>query len=320
MKHFGWKAWRRLLARKRGHGLEREVLKFLHSPVSLRLLAKAVASRVAAPGYQVTVQSIWIDGTPQATFTDAAGSLINCELADLLLLVRVVIPGWAHSERGLLLQAKLSPRHNRLTSGSSTKKERRLLERINRNLALELHKNTARTSPIGRYTLGHCIYGYTGLRDCAQYLLAPKAAGWVDVPNTFAPYQVGWPNAYPFPRLTGLSDLSEAAIRVGIGRIGRAVEDPAMCEWSRLVEDLRGDYTGVAMPGYGHERVERGGVVCFLASSGVANSFSYGWSEQIPDGYFPGSNNPAAVNFQRPPSIPIMIVTIQAPEGVEQRL
>lgn len=165
------------------------------------------------PCWRVHVESVWVDGTPQASFTCAAGLSGNCELADLLLLVRREQPtGLLVDERSLLLQAKVTPRHNRLTSGASTRLERRLLERLDRTVALDLHRDTARTSAIGSYVLGASQTGtLVGLQDCARYVLAPKAATWKGVYiGTYPPYQVGWPNWIQGPVLhkpRGLVDV-----------------------------------------------------------------------------------------------------------------
>lgn len=180
MAHFGWINWNRLhtqqVAGLLPHGREREALKFLHRRSSLSVLAARVAAQ--SPGLVVQAESIWVDGTPQTTFTDSAGKVANCELADLLLIVRKEeTNGTLLSERALLLQAKITPKSNRLTSGSSTKLERRLLEKVNRLIPLHLHRDTARTNLINTYLLGAEASGAAiGLNDCARYLLAPKGA------------------------------------------------------------------------------------------------------------------------------------------------
>jgi hypothetical protein len=161
------------------------MLKFLHRRSSLDVLARRIAR--AAPNYAVKVESVWVDGTPQATFTDISGMSSNCELADLLLLVRKEQPtGTFVEERGLLLQGKITPKYNRLTSGSSTILERRLLERIDRASQLQLHRDTQRNSLLGTFTLGaSSLTGPHGLKDCARYLLAPSSkrtrpvSGWL---------------------------------------------------------------------------------------------------------------------------------------------
>lgn len=260
MSHFGWNNWKRLFtAYKNGqlkHGLEREVLKYLHRESSLHMLARFL--RTHLPNWCIRVDSIWVDGTPQASFTDVAGTA-NCELADLLLIVRWEDhTGCLINEQALLLQAKITPRHNRLTSGASTKLERRLLEQMQRGLDLHLHRDTARTSLIGKYVLGTSPTGdKTGLKDCARYLLAPKGIKWLKNAEGRSPYQVGWPKSYPYPELSKKQyGFMEAALALGaLKTLGRSVTNPPADAWSQLVADLRGGYINSFMPGYGHNRI-----------------------------------------------------------------
>jgi hypothetical protein len=81
MSHFGWLNFWRLHAKQVAgllpHVREREILKFLHRRSSLDVLARKVAR--LAPGFVVKVESVWVDGTPQATFIDVSGKNYNCE-------------------------------------------------------------------------------------------------------------------------------------------------------------------------------------------------------------------------------------------------
>lgn len=319
MSHLGWINWNRLHARYKAgllpHGLEREALKYLHRKSSLNLLARRIAS--ACPGLAVRAESIWIDGTPQATFTDMSGQTANCELADLLLIVRKELPtGQLIDENALLLQAKVTPKYNRLTSGSSTKLERRLLENVNRTLQIDLHRDTQRKNLINTYVLGPGAYGAIGLKDCARYLLVPKGAAWANAGFSFPPYQVGWPRSMPGPFLTKPIGFVDAALGIGVrGTLGRPVTASPTDVWSKMISDLRGAYVGVVMPGYGHGRIHVG--TAFMSVSGLA------WLSSTPSF---GRPRPVLMSRRdlppldiehladRPPAIPIVFVILTGDE------
>ncbi|MBT9097441.1 hypothetical protein KFZ76_06915 [Methylovulum psychrotolerans] len=230
-------------------------LSYLHSRYSLNGLARAVAHKLGKSGKhcEVSVESIWIDGTPQAKAQTSSGAIVNCELADLLFLLEEKdVSGMVQKETALLIQGKATPKYNKLTSGSSTKKERKLLESMDRSMPLVLFKDTKSSSKsqIGSYILG-CIP--LGLGDCSRYLLMPKSAAWfAPCYLSIAPFQVGWPSSINSPYLKRPRSVVEAIQRMALfGDIGKEVIDPSKCEWSRLVNDLRGNYAGIHMAGYG---------------------------------------------------------------------
>lgn len=315
MSHFGWIAWNRLhtayMAGKLQHGLEREALKYLHRTSSLSVLAHRLAHHM--PNWRIHIESIWIDGTPQASFTDAVGNLGNCELADLLLLVRREQPnGFLIDERSLLLQAKVTPRHNRLTSGTSTRLERRLFERVDRTLALNLHRDTARTSMIGSYILGASEAGHlVGLKDCARYVLAPKAATWKGVcPTcTYPPYQVGWPYSIQRPELYKPRGLVDTVLAIGLhGTLGRIVLAPPNDQWSQLVADLRGAYVTTFMSGYKQHRMHQANAF-LITSSGPG---FWGSGSLVAPPRSPSVDIEQLV--ERPPDIPVVTITLRSRE------
>lgn len=276
MKRFGWGQWNRLHSQfknRKLRSIERWGLSYLHSICSLDGLAQSVAKVLGDSGKHcsVSVESIWIDGTPQAKAQIGSGGVVKCELADLLFLLEEKnTSGHIQRETALLVQGKATPRYNKLTSGSSTKKERQLLEGMDRSKPLELYKDTRSSSgaQIGSYILGGIPWG---LGDCSRYLLMPKAAAW-SVPAwlTIAPFQVGWPKTKCSPYLKGPRGVVEAIQRMAlVGDIGKVVIDPSKCEWSRLVEDLRGNYARIYMSGYGGQprhNTSRS-VMCFASSS-----------------------------------------------------
>ena len=276
MKRFGWGQWKKRypeFKNRKLRSIERWGLCYLHSRYSLDGLAWSVAEVLGKSGKHghVSVQSIWIDGTPQAEAQIGGGVKVKCELADLLFLLEEKnTSGHIQRETALLIQGKATPKYNKLTSGSSTKKERQLLEGIDRSNPLDLYKDTRGSSgaKIGSYTLGGIHHG---LSDCSRYLLMPKAAAWFwPYPLTIAPFQVGWPKSKLSPYLKAPRGVVEAIQRMALfGDIGKVVIDPSKCEWSRLVNDLRGNYAGTYMSGYGGQprhNISRD-VMCFASSS-----------------------------------------------------
>lgn len=317
MSHFGWKNFFQLhwkqLSGVLPHGREREILKFLHQPTSLNVLAKRISE--SAPSFVVDVESIWVDGTPQAEFTDISGLRSNCELADLLLIVRKEqLGGGLVAERGLLLQAKVTPKYNRLTSGKSTVKERRLLERLDRAQKIDLFKDVGLTSPLGKFILGPSVCGATaGLKDCARYLLAPKWANWGIFHAGRAPYQVGWPTRLTSPFLQRPKGFVEAVLDVGVtGRLGEAIGTPGSNGWSNIIAAIRGAYVGRPMRGYGHPRIRVG--TAFLSLSTPA-PMQNGRRYIGPQRFGSSHLEEPPLDFERlqqePPAIPIIIVTLR---------
>ncbi|MGG1945719.1 hypothetical protein AB1286_12995 [Trinickia sp. NRRL B-1857] len=245
------------------------------------------------------------------------GQIANCELADLLLIVRKELPtGHLIDENALLLQAKVTPKYNRLTSGSSTKLERRLLENVNRTLHIHLHRDTQKTNLINSYVLGPGAYGAIGLKDCARYLLAPKGAAWANAAFSFPPYQVGWPRSMPGPFLTKPSGFVDAVLGVGVkGTLGRLVTTPPGNVWSQMVSDLRGAYVGVVMPGYGQDRIHIG--AAFMTAAGptsITSTLPFVGPRRafMSRGDLPPLD--IAHLADRPPAIPIVVVTLSGDE------
>lgn len=262
MRPFGWKKWHSLLLNFKKSGwtsLERWGLSYLHSKSALDELAHSVAHSLRLIGKPsgVSVQSIWVDGTPQIAGYSATGFPLKSELADLLFILNETDQkGVSVRRTGLLLQGKVGKRHNKLPSNPSTKKERQLLENLDRNRPLEVYRDMSATksSQIGTYTLGGSTHG---LKDCSRYLMMPKTASWYPFCPTIAPLIIGWPPSKSSSELRSLVGFVEAIQRaVILGTIGRQIQDnvPSLkCEWSRLVWDLLGDYQPKTMIGYGSQ-------------------------------------------------------------------
>jgi hypothetical protein len=307
---FGWAYWRALHGGFKASGWrsqERWQLAYLHHANTLEDIARATLDGFAAASRpaSVSVQSVWIDGTPQVTgFLPDGRSLAACELADLLFVVNQMNPSGVTVRRtGLLVQGKTAKRHNKLPSNHSTKKERLLLEGLNRTKQLSVFKDISLKSPIGTYTFG----GNTGLKDCARYLMMAKTLQWDACPicHPLTPLQFGWPKTRMSSSLALTADFVEAMQRLATtGGMGRDIKDkgPTLtCEWSRLVWDLLGDYELVQMRGYGGQnRVNISPTLSFL-DKGVGTS-----------GAPPDEVQTAPQYFDRPPAISVIQVNIRS--------
>lgn len=265
MWQYDWPAWSDLVNRYTGEwALERWFLMYLHDQQNIDALAFEIKSRLNAVGRstQVYVQSIWVDGTPQAAFSPKGLShrtkRPQCELADLLLCVRMESPnGYLQSEQAMLIQAKVGSKYNKLPGGESTKKERKLFEDCNRNQDITLYPGVNRINPIGTYKLGcGADKKAYGLRDCASFLLMAKKP-WPTHVKSVQPLQVGWPLDNKKTEINPPETYLEAIMGMVSGvtpNFGREVKSGASalsCAWTKMVNDLRGNYRSVKMTGYG---------------------------------------------------------------------
>jgi hypothetical protein len=257
---------------KRLRSLERAALAQLHCPITLDYLAHRVATAYAAAGVPVhtAVESVWIDGTPQASGTTVFGKTVNCELADLLYLVdERDLANNLVKRRGLLLQGKLANRPDVLLGGPSTTKERDLLESLDTRAALELYRDTNRTNLIGSYLFKPgALADYRGMEDCASYLMMPKSLSQWRTQRLLSPLAVGWPPRRTEAKLGSVRRLPQVIEDMGLTAIqGKPVIDPLACGWSRMVYDLLAKYethpslpSGVPMPvphAYAGHRIHR---------------------------------------------------------------
>jgi hypothetical protein len=305
---FDWPMWRAINFRHTTSGWpsrERWQLAYLHSARTLDSMAKAALRGFSAASRPValSVQSVWIDGTPQVTGSLPDGSaLAQCELADLLLIVNQVDPGGMTVRRtGLLIQGKTTKRHSKLPSNASTKKERQLLECLRRSAPLHVYRDTGLASQIGSYIFG----GGHGLQDCARYLMMAKSWAWgcpCRICQGRLPLQFGWPPARTSSSMAPTTDFVLGLQQLAVtGTLGRTIHDkgsPSFCEWSRLVWDLLGDYQPVVMSGYGGQnRVNVSRTMSFLSA---ASSWGSPSTSVFPDG----------VALPRQPSISVLQVNV----------
>lgn len=270
MKQYDWPAWRSQIKSFTGKwALERWFLMYLHKQHSIDALALEIKSQLAAQGrsVQVRVQSIWVDGTPQAEFTPKGHSprqqKPQCELADLLLCVRLESPnGVLQREQAMLIQAKVASKYNKLPGGKSTQKERLLFEYCNRHKNITLYPGVNRENPIGAYQLGSSAATKTyGLEDCATFLLMAKSS-WPLATAPVGPLQVGWPLDKKKTEIKPPDSYLDAVISMvssttpSMGREVKTGASAKHCVWTKMVNDLRGKYEKVSMKGYnGQARV-----------------------------------------------------------------
>ncbi|EHG7892195.1 lysogenic conversion protein [Citrobacter braakii] len=264
---FSWENWRKVYTHKKNKkraSLERYGLRNLHSVASLDMIVSKVNDLYLENNQEVFVNasSVWIDGTPQARFTTIDGSILNCELADLLFIVHEVDERKKTKNfRAVLLQGKCSEKHDLLPNGISTEKERKLLESIDRDKYLTLYPGTrAYGESIGEYKLGGDVIGLT---DCAKFLMMPKNERWnYKVPDRVSPYVIGWPENLSSKHLIKTKNYLNSILRgmivsKDIGKLIKLLDEQNIdrrCEWSRMICDLLNNYLPVTMKGYNCQR------------------------------------------------------------------
>lgn len=267
IRPLSWERWSQLYLHKKNKkrtSLERHGLRNLHSVSSLDSIVSKVHELYFNKKQTVAVnaKSVWVDGTPQAKFKTVDGSFLNCELADLLFITHEMYGDRTTKNcRAILLQAKCSEKYNLLPNGTSTDKERKLLESIDRNEYLTLYPGTkAYGHSIGSYKLNGNVMG---LPDCAKYLMMPKYEKWkFKTPEDISPYVIGWPEGLNSKVLINNKNyidsiISEMIFSKSIGKdiiLNMGVGIDRCCEWSRMVDDLLHCYLPVIMKGYDCQR------------------------------------------------------------------
>lgn len=264
MLEYDWLAWNDWASSPQNEwALERWFLMYLHKQENVDRLALAVTDRLMADdrNVQVRVQSIWVDGTPQAAFSprdhQPHEERPQCELADLLLCVRLESPnGQLQREQAMLIQAKVASDYDELPGGESTQKERLLFEECDRNQDITVYPGVKRKKPIGNYQLGiGSDQQPHGLHDCARYLLMANQR-WGKEDKNFAPLQVGWPLVNGHKQISPPEPFLDAVMGMLPGaktELGREIKTGAVavdCVWTKMVNDLRGKYLPVTMKGY----------------------------------------------------------------------
>ncbi len=260
---FDWVYWFRIFSTKQGRSLERWALRYLHSYSHLRWQAKCIRNRNNLHSIvdSISVSSIWIDGTPQAHGFVSKNISVKCELADLLYIIEEQdSKGNKINEQAVLLQAKNTLKYNKLDTASSTKKERMLLEKLDRSKKLTLRTGVNNSSQvIGSYIFGATPHIKKGLSDCTKFLLMPKHKCWHNRTFFHTPFHITWPISETNLMMeTGISLFSAVIAMTGIPTIGKSVVDPAICQWSKMVRDLENKYQYIVMTGYnGQNRINK---------------------------------------------------------------
>ncbi|HCT4628940.1 lysogenic conversion protein [Proteus mirabilis] len=264
-----WENWERVYLNKKNNkraSLERHGLRNLHTVASLDFIVLKIreefSKKLGKEKVSINARSIWIDGTPQAKFKTKDGDSLNCELADLLFIIHEInVDNTTKNCRAVLLQGKCSEKHDLLPNGESTKKERKLLESIDRNEILTLYPGTrAYGHEIGQYKLGG---GIVGLFDCARYLMMPKSKRWnYKTLSNVSPYVIGWPQKLSSKKLGITTNYMESIISgmiisKNIGKEVKLIDKNRVdknCEWSTMVYDLLNCYHPICMRGYNRQR------------------------------------------------------------------
>lgn len=283
MNPFSSVAWRRLHrafvdSRTRGNSktrsLERWALRFMHRPRQLNYLAGAILRYLADRGHDacIRLESVWIDGTPQARFITPSGRSASCELGDLLVVVdRFELAGGVLrplDSRALIVQAKLAEDALRIPGGRSTTKERDLLETALVWWGIELSAGTSGGRLIGRYFLPSVF----GLRRFATYLLIPRRRVWRKA------YPIPYVCAWPMSRAS--RDMGDHSNYVATLQalcdtpvFGEVLSRRGTCDWTDMVHDLLNNYRVVRMAGYGRQlRVTKSAVHCATSRADTSGS------------------------------------------------
>ena len=254
--------------------LERWTLRYIHQPQQLDYVADQIAQYLNSIGQVVCVQieSVWIDGTPQAEYEACLGPSHACELGDILVVVdRFAQAGGQLSSvdsRALIMQAKIAPSPQAIPNGLSTGKQRLLLENSCSVAGIGLWKGTPwKSAQIGHYNIQNCCQGLT---DHATYLLVPNVA--IGFPVGFSPFTCAWTVPLPGNATQNIVEYVEALKQLSdVPVYGKLLNDPVVCEWSRMVHELLHGYQGVWMNGYGGQyRLNRSKVFCSGFGSGKA--------------------------------------------------
>ncbi|KAB7707307.1 hypothetical protein GBN32_14130 [Plesiomonas shigelloides] len=292
MEHSDWLYWFWIKKLKKDRSLERWALRHLHHRNYLNLLAERVIdfNRLHHRPCSVRVNSIWIDGTPQAT-AKARTKEVKCELADLLYIVEELNhKGDRIARKGILVQGKNTVHPRKIDSGNSTKKERALFEKLDRRYELTLKAGVSKTSKlIGEYFLDSTVK--EGLSDCARFLLMPKMRySFYDDISNCSPFHVTWPKRETSTEMVIGQSLTETVIEMYSGtNVGKKIIDPSNCEWSRMVLDLENGYKGVEMKGYDRQKRHYSSDICsfkvnkHLPQDSQVRSEFYGLNEELID-------------------------------------
>ncbi|WP_373555161.1 hypothetical protein AAHV54_16665 [Klebsiella variicola subsp. variicola] len=253
MSRYSKANWDEILQKYINSGaMERRGLKYIHDPRSLKELSSVLASHLEYSGIDASVKvgSIWIDGTPQAKakVLGNAESEVQCELADLLIILNVGINGALDRRSAVLIQGKIGTNPTKIPSGNSTNKERALLERFDDSHPLEIYKDTRGKSLLNSSSKYNIKTGLSGFKKYARYLVMPTM---LDSPivQKLGPFVTGWATRKRSYDLKDIDLFTLIPISLWEGKVGTALLNQASDEWTRLVEDMAGHYATKKMNG-----------------------------------------------------------------------
>lgn len=255
MSRYSKANWDEILQKYINSGaMERRGLKYIHDPRSLKELSSVLASHLEYSGIDASVKvgSIWIDGTPQAKakVLGNAESEVQCELADLLIILNVGINGALDRRSAVLIQGKIGTNPTKIPSGNSTNKERALLERFDDSHPLEIYKDTRGKSLLNSSSKYNIKTGLSGFKKYARYLVMPTM---LDSPivQKLGPFVTGWATRKRSYDLKDIDLFTLIPISLWEGKVGTALLNQASDEWTRLVEDMAGHYATKKMKRFG---------------------------------------------------------------------
>lgn len=317
MSQLDSKVWKSLLnAHNQSRAVERRGLRHIHDPATLDELSLHLANYLAALSIRAVVrtESVWIDGTPQAKFVTQNG-LVQCELADLLVLLTEVKNQSITRRAAVLIQAKVGTAVDRIPSGSSTKKERALLEEVDLSHPIELYRDTQGKKQIGSYQLNT---SGIGLKNYARYMVMPTQFHNTFF-QTFEPFVTGWPQKTSSNILSSLALFKDLPIALWEMKVGKPLLT-SIDEWTRLVENLLGQYR--------FKRMRRFGGFDRVAGSSEYASFTISTTQRLQRSHrlftndlLDGSGDPPDdfpsddfVDRNDPPALPVISFVIDLTE------
>lgn len=300
-------AWDALLNKHiQSRAIERRGLRHIHDCASLDELAENLVTHLFLTGVKasVRVESVWIDGTPQAKALTSVGP-IQCELADLLVILNVIDKGTIQRRSAVLIQAKVDTEPTNLPSGSSTFKERALLEKFDDTQPLELYRDTKAQSQIGSYPLK---LGKMSFKNHARYMVMPSMLQHPIV-QAFGPFIMGWPLTLRKKKLGSLELFRDIPILLWDGNVGSPLISSTSDAWTCMIEDLLGRYKSKRMKRFGgFNRVEGS----LEHASFMTFTHTSGWPI-FDDSDSPNTRLPIGSQFNEdaPPEISILSIVVE---------
>lgn len=307
MSKFSVEGWVKVLNQYTNSGsLERRGLRHIHERHSLDELALTLRDHLEYLEIKAAVQvsSIWIDGTPQAKADIKPKGSVQCELADLMIILSVTQNNIPLRESALLIQGKVGNDPETIPTGSSTTRERALLEHFDDSSPLEIYKNTRATSLIDKFDIKT---GSVGFKNHARFLVMPINLN-NPVVRDYGPFVSGWPKAHKSHKLTEMCLFADTPVLMWEFLLGSPITDPSKDEWTRLVRRLSGHYKFRSMKRFGG----------FSRKINSAKYMSY-LSICDTDTYMTFNFSPSSINFftdtdyedeYQPPLIPVIRVIV----------